>query len=206
MISKYLNIKLVVGLIIIALLIIGFYKPVSEHIHTMNPFYVGCAVTVLLSVITVKQIKWYMLMGEVRNVKLAFKSYFTGQFVNEIAPVGTGDVTKAYIIKKYTKKPFGFALSISYMERVADISILSLFAIISSVFLFMATISSYISVIIAIVFLMGIGFLLLATFPVKIANTIKTILVFIRKIIPAKFIIKIIKKLEKFIFETSKDF
>ncbi|MCK5022714.1 MAG: flippase-like domain-containing protein [Candidatus Aenigmarchaeota archaeon] len=206
MISKYLNIKLVVGLIIITLLVIGFSNSVTEHIHAMNPFYVGCAVVVLLSVITVKQIKWYMLMGEVRNAKLAFKSYFTGQFVNDIAPVGTGDVTKAYIIKKYTKKPFGFALSISYMERLVDISILSIFAVISSMFFFVSTISSYISIIVVIVFVLGIGFFLLAMFPVKLASIIKSILVIIRRIIPAMFIVKIIKKLETFIFETSKDF
>jgi uncharacterized protein (TIRG00374 family) len=204
--TKYFSFKLLFGLLILTVLIAGFYGPMSEHVVSMNYFYVFLAFVVILVVIAIKQVKWYLLMGNVREKKLAVKSYFTGQFINEIAPMGTGDLTKAYMIRKYTKKPFGFALSIPYMERVIDISVLSVFAILSSVFLFLNTMSSYLSLIFILILGLAVILFLLATFPVKIARVFKSILEFKRRIIPIKFIDRVIKKLEVFIVETSKDF
>ena len=203
---RYFDFKLLAGLFIILVLLFYFYGPISEHVYSLQPTYLLLGFLTLLSVVTIKQAKWYTLLGEIRNRRLAFKSYFTGQFVNEIAPIGTGDLTKAYMVRRYSKKSFGFAFALPYMERVVDITILGTFAILSSLFLFLTTISSYVSIVFVLVFVLALGFLLTALFPIKIAITAKKIMEFLRKIIHVRLIEKIISKLEIFILEISKDF
>lgn len=203
---RYFDLRFVVGIIIILVLLFYFYGPMSEHLYALDVFYFFLGLAVLLGIIVIKQIKWRLLLGKIGGWRLAFKSYFTGQFVNEVAPMGAGDLTKAYIIRRYSKKSFGHSLSVPYMERVLDISVLSAFAIMSSLFLFLATIASYVSIVFILVLALAIGLFLLATFPVKIAGIAKKMMEFLRKIIHAGFAGKIISKLERFISEISKDF
>lgn len=203
---RYFDLRFVVGIFIILVLLFYFYGPMSEHLYALDVSYLFLGLAVLLGIIVIKQIKWRLLLGKIGNWRLAFKSYFTGQFVNEVAPIGAGDLTKAYIIRRYSKKSFGHSLSVPYMERVLDISVLSAFAILSSLFLFLATIASYVSIVFILVLALAIGLFLLATFPVKIAGIAKKMMEFLRKIIHASFAGKIISKLERFISEISKDF
>ena len=205
--SRYFDFKLIIGLFIIIVLIIGFYGPISEHFHTLNLYYVMLGFLVLLFIIFIKQIKWYFLLrGVVKNGKLAFKSFFTGQFINEIAPMGTGDLAKAYMVRRHSEKSFGFTLSVPYMERIMDIIVLSFIAILSSLLLFFTTISSYVSLIFVLITLLAVGFFLLAIFPKTIAGFIKNILERIERLIPLKLIKKLISKIEMFLLETAKDF
>lgn len=203
---RYFDLRFVVGIFIILVLLFYFYGPMSEHLYALDVFYLFLGLAVLLGIIVIKQIKWRLLVGKIGGWRLAFKSYFTGQFVNEVAPMGAGDLTKAYIIRRYSKKSFGHSLSVPYMERVLDISVLSAFAILSSLFLFLATIASYVSIVFILVLALAIGLFLLATFPVKIAGIAKKMMEFLRKMIHASFAEKIISKLERFISEISKDF
>lgn len=201
---RYLDVRLIIGVFIILVMVFGFYGPISNHIYSLNYGYVALGFLALLLIVSVKQAKWYLLVGD--GWRLAFKSYFTGQFVNEIAPMGVGDLTKAYVLRNHSKRSFGSALSVPYMERILDISVLSSIAILSSVFLFLATISSYISLVFVLVFALAVGFFLLATFPVKIAGIAKGFLELVKRIVPLKIIGRMVSKLEAFIIETSKDF
>ena len=203
---RYFDLRLLVGLFIILILLFYFYGPVSEHVYSLQPSYVLLGLSALLAVVAIKQVKWYLLLGEIRSWRLAFKSYFAGQFVNEIAPIGAGDLTKAYMVKRYSKYSFGSAFALPYMERVIDISVLGTFAILSSLFLFITMISSYVSFVFVLVFVLALGFLLTALFPVKIAATAKSFMEFLRRIIRIGLLEKIIAKLEIFILEISKDF
>jgi uncharacterized protein (TIRG00374 family) len=203
---RYFNSRFLVGVFIIIVLLLYFYGPVSQHIYTLNPAYVFLGMATLLAIVGIKQLKWRLLLGKAAGWKLSVKSYFTGQFVNEIAPMGVGDLTKAYVIRKYSKKSFGHSLSVPYMERVIDIIVLSSFAILSSLFLFLFTISSYVSLVFLLVAILAAGFFMLAAFPVRIASILKRIMEFTRKIIHTRLAEKIISKLEKFILEVSKDF
>jgi uncharacterized protein (TIRG00374 family) len=203
---RYFDFRFLVGIFIIIVLLLYFYGPVSEHINTLNPSYVFLGLATLLAVIGIKQLKWRLLLGKTAGWRLAVKSYFTGQFVNEIAPMGVGDLTKAYIVRKYSKKSFGHSLSVPYMERIIDIVVLSSFAILSSLFLFFFTISSYMSLISLLVAVLAAGFFMLAAFPVRIANILKRIMESTRHVVHIRLVERIISKLEKFILEVSKDF
>ncbi len=203
---NYFNLKFFIGVFIIIALFVYFYESISEHIYSVDLIYLVSGILTLIFILTIKQLKWRLLMGRIGGWKLAVKSYFTGQFVNEIAPMGAGDLTKAYMIRRYSKKSFGHALSIPYMERIMDIMVLSAFAILSSMFLFFATISSYLSLVFVLVLALAAGFFLLAAFPVRIAGIAKGGMEFLRKIIRAGFVDKIISKLETFILRVSKDF
>jgi len=157
--SRYFDFKFLIGIFIIIVMVAIFYGQVSQHIYSLNYYYLFLGFLTLIFIVSIKFAKWYLLLGAVRSWKLAFKSYFTGQFVNEIAPTGTGDLTKAYLIRKYSSRSFGTSLSVPYMERILDIAVLSSFAILSSIFLFFATISTYISLIFIVVFALSVGFL-----------------------------------------------
>lgn len=204
---KYFDFRFLVGIFIILILVLYFYRAIPEHLYTLNHYYVLLGFVTLLVIVFIKQIKWYFLLRWIRkNWRLAFKSFFTGQFINEIAPMGTGDLAKAYMVRKHSSKSFGFALSTPYMERIMDIAVLSSFAVLSSLFLFFTTISSYVSLIFVLILILAIGFFLLAIFPKNIAGFIKNILERIEKPIPLKLIKNLISKIELFLLEMAKDF
>lgn len=202
--KKYLDVKFFVGLFIVILLILYTYPQLIENVQKMNLLYFLISFFVFLIIVGVKQLKWYLLVNN--NWRFAFKTYFPGQFINEIAPIGSGDIAKAYLIKKYSKKSFGSSLVAPYMERMIDVTILSLLTIFASIFLFLSLISSYISLLFTIIIILALGFLLTALFPVKMANIIKKIMQISRKVIRVKYLDKIIKKIEIFVVNVSEEF
>jgi len=202
--KKYLDVKFFIGLFIVILLILYVHIQLIENIQKMNVLYFFLSFFVFLIIVGIKQLKWYLLVNN--NWRFAFKTYFPGQFINEIAPIGSGDIAKAYLIKKYSKKSFGSSLVVPYMERLIDITVLSIFTIFASIFLFLSVISSYISIIFTIIIILAIGFLLIVLFPVKMANIIKKVIQSFRKIIRVKYFDEIIKKIEFFVGNISEEF
>lgn len=70
-----------------------------------------------------KLVRWSNLFRETKIVD-AYKVYLIGQMVNVIAPIGSGELTRAYIAKTKLNIPAGKTLASAIIERVSDTTFL----------------------------------------------------------------------------------
>gem|GEM_PF-5252221 len=171
------------GLIIILVVVFYFSVPIAENLSKIDPIYVFYSFVILVLVITMKQIKWHILLNQTTKsrFKLSIATYFPGQLINEIAPTGTGDLAKAYLIKQHIKITGGSAIAVPYIERAIDILILSSIAILSVLFMFSASISVYTGILAVVIIFLSVIFLLIATIPKRIADVLTKVIDFVTK-------------------------
>jgi len=70
-----------------------------------------------------KLVRWSNLLREAKTID-AYKIYLIGQAVNAIAPIGTGELTRAYVAKTRLNIPVGKTLASAIIERVSDTTFL----------------------------------------------------------------------------------
>lgn len=70
-----------------------------------------------------KLVRWSNLFRETKFVD-ACKVYLIGQMVNVVAPIGIGELTRAYIAKTKLNIPAGKTLASAIIERVSDTTFL----------------------------------------------------------------------------------
>lgn len=101
-----------------------------------NPYLLVVAFFILFVTIYIfRIIRWLMLFNKAKPVE-ASKVMLIGLAVNQIAPIGTGDLTRAYIAKKRLNLSIGETLASTVVERILDITFL---VIASILFLFLLT-------------------------------------------------------------------
>ena len=88
-----------IGMIIIILLLLKiglaeFYENLvnADHIFTI------LSLAVFSLAVALKGIRWHSLFGET-GLKNDIKIYLIGQSVNQIAPTGSGELTRAYVAR-----------------------------------------------------------------------------------------------------------
>ncbi|MHC1566658.1 MAG: lysylphosphatidylglycerol synthase transmembrane domain-containing protein [Candidatus Syntropharchaeia archaeon] len=76
---------------------------------------------IYLFVVLIKSLRWVILFRSVNPLN-ACKVYFIGQAMNEIAPIGSGELTRAYIAKDRFEIFAGETIASATIERAADTS------------------------------------------------------------------------------------
>lgn len=70
-----------------------------------------------------KLVRWSTLFRETKIID-AYKVYLIGQMVNGVAPIGIGELTRAYVAKTKLNIPFGKTLTSAIIERISDTTFL----------------------------------------------------------------------------------
>ncbi len=121
------NPRLWLGIII---LLIYLYKIDIDFasLYTANKTLLTAAILILLLQTLIRAYRWSYIthiFAKKRSFIHAAKIYYIGQLINEIAPQGTGDITKAYLShKSYKTKSKSILMPVT--ERISDISALVL--------------------------------------------------------------------------------
>ncbi len=172
------NMKLWLGIAILAVFLwkIDFDFSIMRTIDTA---YFSIAVLLLLANVSVRVLRWDKI-SRIMLKKTLFlqnsKIFFLGQALNELAPQGTGEVTKAYLsYKSYGQKGRSFLIPV--FERMIDIFAL-LIASFFVVFLLPVDFSRYGGAIIFVLF----AFLFASVFFMKPKYLERIVRFFIRKI------------------------
>jgi uncharacterized protein (TIRG00374 family) len=146
---------LVIGIIILSLMIyrIGA-RNIAELIYDLlstKPGVLLFCASVFLTANIIRLIRWSVLFRET-SPENAFKIWLIGQSVNEVAPFGTGEITRAYIGKKYLGVRVRKTLIAIVIERTSDITFLGAMAVACAV-LVLSGISIYPIIIIIFILL-----------------------------------------------------
>lgn len=80
--------------------------------------------------IMLRAFRWSLTLGKLVRLRLrdACMTYFAGQIVNEVLPVGSGELTRAQFIKRLSGTSRGKILAPLMVERTIDVFILLLFS------------------------------------------------------------------------------
>ncbi len=121
------NPRLWLGIIILSLFIYKINIDLTA-LQTANKTLIIAAILTLLLQTLIRAFRWSYIT-RIFTQKATFihasKIYYIGQLLNEIAPQGTGDITKAYLSNKsYKTKTKSILMPIT--ERISDISALVL--------------------------------------------------------------------------------
>jgi uncharacterized protein (TIRG00374 family) len=121
-----------VGILILAFILsrIDLYQ-VWGIISSANVFYLSFAVLMLLPLVAIKSLKWKLLIKSFDvNYPLGnlMKSWTIGFSISMVTPARLGDMSRAYYLKE--KLPFGKSLTTVIIDRVIDVFILFVLAII----------------------------------------------------------------------------
>ena len=129
---------------------------VMENMKRVDPLYFALAFVFSAGAIVVKMIRWSTLFTEINTVA-AWKIYLIGQAINQVAPTGSGELTRAYVAKSEFDIPVGSVLAPAAVERISDTTFLLSMAI----FLLAAVMDTnlyYYQVIFLSSLLLGIGY------------------------------------------------
>jgi len=112
------------GCIIIVAMIwkIGIEKMSMEFLK-VNLYFLGGAFLLSLLAIIIKLCRWNNLF-RIAKTRDASGVYLIGMAVNQIMPIGFGEVTRAYVAKDRGGIPVGKTLAPVAIERIADVTFL----------------------------------------------------------------------------------
>ena len=155
---------LVIGCAIIVAMIwkIGIEKMSMEFLEVNLYFLVGAFLLSLLSII-LKLCRWNNLF-RIAKTRDASGVYLIGMAVNQIMPVGFGEVTRAYVAKDRVGIPVGKTLAPVAIERIADVTFLVAMSIGCLTFLTLR--EGYILQIALTILIISIGYFFLMKNPV----------------------------------------
>jgi uncharacterized protein (TIRG00374 family) len=113
-----------IGIIIILLLLLKiglaeFYENLINADHTFTIL----SLAVFSLAVALKGIRWHSLFGET-GLKNDIKIYLIGQSVNQIAPTGSGELTRAYVARNKFGINVGKTLAPAAIERFLDTAFL----------------------------------------------------------------------------------
>jgi len=153
---------ILIGLLILFIMIqrIGaqnIYSIMYDIYSTHPEILFGCFFLFLFANV-LRLIRWSILYSDASSIN-AFKIWMIGQAVNEVAPIGTGEVTRAYFAKKYFKIKIRKTLVAIVIERTSDVTFLGVMAVACTILLLSGT--SMIPIIVIIFILLGIVYSIL---------------------------------------------
>lgn len=160
---KKINLKnvifLLIGCTIIVAMIwkIGIEKMSMEFLNVNLYFLIGAFLLSLLAII-IKLCRWNNLF-RIAKTRDASGVYLIGMAVNQIMPVGFGEVTRAYVAKDRVGIPVGKTLAPVAIERIADVTFLVAMSIGCLTFLTLR--EGYILQITLIILIISIGYFFL---------------------------------------------
>ena len=98
-------------------------EEVANKLSDVDPFFFLLAFTLSLLTIVIKMTRWSGIFPEVRPVE-AWKIYLIGQAINQGAPTGSGELTRALVAKSEFKVPVAKVLAPAMVERISDTTFL----------------------------------------------------------------------------------
>jgi uncharacterized protein (TIRG00374 family) len=134
-------------------------KDLKASILNANPYLLVATFFIFAATVYVfRAIRWIILFNKAKPID-AFKVMLIGLAINQVTPIGVGDLARVYIAKKRLNIAVGEALAPTVVERILDITFLAIAAVL---FLFLVTTGSrYVWQIIVPVVLLIIGYGLL---------------------------------------------
>lgn len=123
-IIKRLKLKNVVPALIGCIIILGMLwkigpKKIMVSLWEADPYLLGGAFLLFLGAILFRLLRWVWIFTPVRPLD-ACKIFCIGQAVNEVAPIGSGELTRTYIAKNRLNVPIGETLTSAAIERILD--------------------------------------------------------------------------------------
>ena len=172
---------------------LNFKIGISElinSINSINKYYLAVSALLLFIAMIIKCLRWhYMLIPlGVNSSKIAFGSYFIGQAANEILPIGSGELARLTVLKKYANRSFAYFSPSVILERLYDMLLL----LILSIFLAYTTESSLaILILVPIIGFVGMVFIKpkFIDVPIKACKFLESKNIFLKvsSILSAKF-------------------
>ena len=120
--SNIVLLSLGIGILAYTLYKVEFANVVST-LQNVRPFYLVLAIFMVVGVVLVRMTRWLLIYDKLPN-RTSAKIYIISKGVGEIAPAGTGELTRAYLARDLHSIPMGTTLAPAAIERVADIVLL----------------------------------------------------------------------------------
>ena len=130
MCASFKDPRILIGLVIFGLFIWKADVLTALATTPIDSLLFAGAALAFLVVIGVQMLRWNILaaIAGLRGVA-ATRVWLAGQLMNEVAPIGTGDLLKGWLLHKTSGKPAGHCMAIAFAERAADVGMLCLIAI-----------------------------------------------------------------------------
>jgi len=130
---------------------------VYTNLKKIDPYYFIFGFILSLVTILIKMLRWSTLFNDVKP-RDAWKIYLIGQAVNQIAPTGSGELTRAYVGKREFDVPVANVLAPAAVERISDTTfLLGMAALLVSIFM-EDSLFYYYNVLLLSCCLLGIGY------------------------------------------------
>lgn len=119
------------GLALLALVVsrVGLGE-VTAIVSRADKTLLAFALIVFFFNLVLRGLRWSLTLGKLVRLRLrhACMTYFSGQIVNEVLPVGTGELTRAQFIKRLSGTSRSKTLAPLMVERTLDVFMLLLFS------------------------------------------------------------------------------
>jgi uncharacterized protein (TIRG00374 family) len=115
---------LVAVLVLVLLIIWAQPGAVVKNIRDIDISILAFAIILNIFTTGLLLLRWSILYQEISptlSITDSSKVYMIGQFTNQIAPMGTGEITRAYIGSRYFNINFSKTLVSAVIERMSDI-------------------------------------------------------------------------------------
>ncbi len=145
------------GILFVLMYKIGF-GDIRENVFKAKIEYILMAFLVLGAVLFLKISRWKLLLRKL-NLFDSSRIYFIGQAVNEIAPPGSGELTRIYVAKRKHQIPRSKSLVASIIDRFFDVIYLLALASLGLFFIVKSEIG-YISLLVPVVLIATAGIVL----------------------------------------------
>lgn len=131
--------KLIIAALLSIILIAGLFKLIPNvniisTLKTANPFLILLSVIICLTTLTLRSYRWQMLLkisGQNAPFGIVHKNLVFGFFMNYLIPARAGDIIRTLTLKATTGIPAGISLTTIVIERIIDMTIITLLLILS---------------------------------------------------------------------------
>ncbi len=171
--------KLVLASIISILLIAGLFKLIPDvnilsTIQSANPFIILLVFIICLTTLTLRSYRWHTLLkisGQNAPVGIVHKNLVFGFFLNYLIPARAGDIARTLTLKATTGIPASVSLTTIVIERIIDMTVITLFLILSLTMIPATPMTAIIFLIsLLIIFILVSGLYAIYVFNSKLSN------------------------------------
>lgn len=131
--------KLIIASLLSVVLIAGLFKLIPDvniisTAKSADPLYFVLSVIICLTTLNIRSYRWQMLLkisGQNAPIGIVNKNLIFGFFMNYIIPARAGDIIRTLTLKATTGIPASVSLTTIVIERIIDMTIITLLLILS---------------------------------------------------------------------------
>ncbi len=131
--------KLIIAALLSVVLIVGLLKLIPDvniisTLKSANPFYILLSFIICLTTLTLRSYRWQILLkisGKNAPFGIVHKNLVFGFFMNYLIPARAGDIIRTLTLKATTGIPAGISLTTIVIERIIDMTIITLLLVLS---------------------------------------------------------------------------